>query len=352
MRTNSNRLTLLAPGCFSALAHAQDAPIQQNRAQNTPEINDSKVLSTATQSYEQALAEVLHQPVPSLGQLPIAQHRFLFDTDKKAPQHCVCAELVHLQADKDNARLLPMQSLALSDDDSNQLIQALNDLIQADGMEVIRTKPNSYYLTGMDASHLDSWPAHAVANGKIANYLPRKSEAGDWRRLITEVQMLFYSHPVNQSRAANGQLPINAMWFWGGEQLHEYQTVNELQLIANDAFACGYGKSIGVPTLRADEFLWPQDTSEIKYSETVVVDLGVYSAWLCGDQDALLKAKKDLHDQWIAPAQNAVANGALAEFILDGCEGQAIVEKPKARSLGFSFKRFSLRNLFNKRRSS
>ena len=66
----------------------------------------------------------------------------------------------------------------------------------------------------MPATKHDTWPAHTVANGKIADYLPRDAEAGDWRRLMTEVQMLFHAHSVNIERANQQKLPINAMWFF------------------------------------------------------------------------------------------------------------------------------------------
>jgi len=155
MRLNSTQISLIAPGCFSTLANTSESDSLRDPVESVPEPNDSSVIASSVRAYEQALAKFLHQPIPELGALPVAQHRYLFDTGKKAPH---------------------------------------------DGLEVLRTTPNNYYLTGMPASELDTWPTHAVANGKIADYLPRKTAAGDWRRLMTEVQMLFHAHPVNIAR--------------------------------------------------------------------------------------------------------------------------------------------------------
>jgi len=343
MPLNSARITLIAPGCFSSLAHA-DAPESRSApADSVPELNDSSVMKSSSRSYEQALAVVLNQPIPELGALPVAQYRFLFDTDKKAPPHCVCAELIHLQADKDNARLLPMQSLNVTDDEANQLIEALNNLIRDDGLELIRTKNNHYYLTGMPANELDTWPAHAVANGKIADYLPRKSEAGDWRRLMTEAQMLFHAHPVNVVRANANQLPINGIWFWGGMQAPAPALTDSVVLVATDAFTCGMAKTVNVIAQHPDDFDWTQWQSDV-----IVVDLSVYEAWLRGDHAALQKAKQVLHEQWVMPAQKAVANGVCGEFMLDGCEGQAILEKAKQAAPGRFWQRFSVRKWFDR----
>jgi len=314
-----------------------------NPVDSTPELNDSRVVVSTNRAYEQALADVLHQSVPELGALPVAQHRFLFDTDKNAPPHCVCAELIHLQADKDNARLVPMQALNVTEDESDQLIGALNDLIGHDGLEVLRTTPDHFYLTGMPAGELDTWPAHAVANGKIADYLPRKTAAGDWRRLMIEVQMLFHAHPVNVARANAQQLPINGMWFWGGSRVSTHASTGEVDLYATDAYTAGLARSMNIGHKPLNHFDWSDLAGEI-----IVVELGVYSAWLRADHAAMQNAKQALQEQWIIPAQLAVANGLCNKFKLDGCEGQAIVEKPKTMSEPAFWKRFYIGNWFKR----
>jgi hypothetical protein len=45
--------------------------------------------------------------------------------------------------------------------------------------------------------------------------MPNVSQAGDLLRLISEMQMLLYTHPLNDAREARGALPINAIWFNG-----------------------------------------------------------------------------------------------------------------------------------------
>lgn len=338
MPTNSPRVTLLAPGCFSAIAQAENGASEPGPPENglAPDVNDSKAVATQTQAYEQALAVALQQPVLDMGALPIAQLQFPLTSVEAMPEHCVCAELIHLQADRDNARLIPEAALSISEDESAQLLDALNALIGPDGLNVHRNPTGQCYLTGMPAAALDTWPAHAVANGKIANFLPRRADAGDWRRLLTEVQMLFHAHPVNAARAELNQLPINAMWFWGGKRSDQFLPVTNLVLIADDAYACGLGAALNLNTrplassawtVLVQDYLQNMTTDEFLINDLVIVDLCVYAAWLSGDQAAISAAKQLLHKQWIVPVQSAVADGLVSEFVLDGCEGQAIVER-------------------------
>lgn len=340
MPTNSLRVTLLAPGCFTAIARAEDDAPTPPAGELAPEVNESKAVATQSQAYEQSLAAALQQPVPELGALPVALYQFQSESGESAPEHCVCAELIHLQADKDNARLVPEAALNIDSKESKELLDSLNELINPDGLNVHRSAGGHIYLTGMPAAALDTWPAHAVANGKIANSLPRQSNAGDWRRLLTEVQMLFHAHPVNAARAELNQLPINGMWFWGGNQSVSVSPVTNMLLVADDAYARGLGAALNLNTESLASSSWENlvrdylsgsENNDASIDEIVMVDLSAYQAWLSGDQVALAQAKDQLQTQWITPLQKAVTNDLVAEFILDGCEGQAIVERPLQR---------------------
>jgi len=329
------------------------------------DLNDAAVRATGTQAYEQALAAALKQAVPDMGALPAALYQFPLDAQTTVPQHCVCAELIHLQADKDNARLVPEAALDISSVESQQLLDSLNQLINADGLEVQRTPAGRCYLTGMPATGLDSWPAHAVANGKIANSLPRQAEAGDWRRFLTEVQMLFHSHPVNEARAERGLLPVNGMWFWGGNQSVQIKPMTDIALVANDVYAKGLSATLNLDVENAASSTWSEleqrYAQNLNINEIVIVDQAAYDAWLCGDYAALSIAKKRLHERWITPIQQAVFDGVVAEFVLDGCEGQAIVEhqsnQSTANSVGagllekLSLKRFSIKHFFGPKKN-
>ncbi len=70
------------------------------------------------------------------------------------------------------------------------------------------------YLSGMDASQLESFPPSFLANRNASAYLPDGEDSGQLRRLMTELQMLLHAHPVNEERERLGKLPVNSLWFW------------------------------------------------------------------------------------------------------------------------------------------
>lgn len=43
-------------------------------------------------------------------------------------------------------------------------------------------------------------------------FLPSGRDLKRWQKLLTELQMLLHTHPVNQARVARGERPINSLW--------------------------------------------------------------------------------------------------------------------------------------------
>lgn len=52
----------------------------------------------------------------------------------------------------------------------------------------------------------------AAAHGQNAHHLMPENPA--LRRLLAEMQMLLYQHPVNEAREARGVQPLNGLWFF------------------------------------------------------------------------------------------------------------------------------------------
>ncbi|HJV96354.1 MAG TPA: hypothetical protein VJ608_09975, partial [Albitalea sp.] len=50
------------------------------------------------------------------------------------------------------------------------------------------------------------------------------------RRLQNEVQMLLYTHPINDAREARGELPVNSFWLSGCGRLQQANTAAPLQV--------------------------------------------------------------------------------------------------------------------------
>jgi hypothetical protein len=55
-----------------------------------------------------------------------------------------------------------------------------------------------------------------VAGSDVFGFQPTGSDGARLRRLMTEMEMWLFDHPVNRARAAQARQPVTGLWLWGG----------------------------------------------------------------------------------------------------------------------------------------
>lgn len=292
--------------------------------------------TTSNTSVEQALMQLLGFSSVDAGRIPAALFRYPIDMQRPAPRHTVCADPVHLRAERDHARLVPAAALDIEPAEAHDLLGALNNLVGADGLNFELAEPGRWYLTGMPAHALDTWPVHAVAQRNVANFMPAQGEAAEWRRLMTEVQMLMHTHAVNVAREQRGRLTINGIWFWGGAACPEPPSCPAVRLFADDYFSRGLAAQIGLrvlPLIHASIVTDPAantaidvaiDTARKAGECIIVVDESVQDTWLSGDAEAMARSEDRLGRHWLTPFRAALSGGRLDRLVVDGCDGVAV----------------------------
>ena len=72
----------------------------------------------------------------------------------------------------------------------------------------------------------------SLARGAIFPWLPSGSDAGRWRRWLSEMQMLLHEHPANFAREARGTVPVTGMWISDGGRVAEAKPVSDSTILA------------------------------------------------------------------------------------------------------------------------
>lgn len=129
------------------------------------------------------------------------------------------ADPVHLLVDRDQVAMLPRGALDMSADEAQALAASFNETYAADGFLLEAPHPQSWYLRAPEAWHCRTWNPAQVEGWAITEFMPAGPDEDALRKLMNEIQMLFYEHPVNQARERSGKLVINSLWLWGGGKL-------------------------------------------------------------------------------------------------------------------------------------
>jgi hypothetical protein len=116
---------------------------------------------------------------------------------------------------RDHATLTDPAALALREDESRALLAAMQPYFETDGITLHYLAPERWLAEGEMFRHLPTASLDRVLSRNVDGWLPEGHSARDLRRLQNEMQMLLYTHPLNDARAAQGQPPVNSIWISG-----------------------------------------------------------------------------------------------------------------------------------------
>jgi len=111
----------------------------------------------------------------------------------------------------------------ISNEESHQLINALNDTLGSDTVHFYPGVSYRHILKikgGADALRAACTPPHDIPGQSIADFLPRGSGSEILLDIMKRSDDILRLHPVNAARRACGDVPATMLWlFWGSGQL-------------------------------------------------------------------------------------------------------------------------------------
>lgn len=166
---------------------------------------------------ERALARA-HGLPGAPGQVPWAA----FDTGTIGVP-CAWLRPCHWQLGMDHVNLLPPGQLGLSEEESRRLLATAEPLLREDGITLSYMHPDAWLAQGELFRGLTTWSMARAAQQSLTREVlalaATPAHSAHLRRLQNEIQMLLYTHPVNDAREQARQWPVNALWIEGAGTL-------------------------------------------------------------------------------------------------------------------------------------
>ena len=130
-------------------------------------------------------------------------------------QHWALISPCHLQIHSDHVAMQDPDVLQLGEDESRTLLVAMQPYFEEDGITLHWHSAHTWLAQGSVFQKLASASLARVRGQPTDPWIPRQSAAQSLRRLQNEMQMLLYTHAVNDARGARGQAPVNGFWISG-----------------------------------------------------------------------------------------------------------------------------------------
>lgn len=122
----------------------------------------------------------------------------------------------HWQVGQAQVTLLAPEELALAEDESRALLSAMQPFFAEDGITLLYDTPTHWLARGEVFRGLASAAPERAIGRDVAPWLPASALL---RRLQNEMQMLLYTHAVNDTRSARRALAVNSFWLSGSGAL-------------------------------------------------------------------------------------------------------------------------------------
>jgi hypothetical protein len=150
---------------------------------------------------------------------------------------CAWMSPCHWRVGVDRMSLLDPFDLQLSEAESQAFLALIAPWLAQDGLTFLRhhhasNSPHAWLITGDLLRDLPCASLACAVGRSLDPWLPSTGnpQGAVLRRLQNELQMLLYTHPLNEQREAEGRLPVNAVWLHGAGALAAGFEANPLVL--------------------------------------------------------------------------------------------------------------------------
>jgi hypothetical protein len=125
----------------------------------------------------------------------------------------------HWAVHADHVAMHDPRTLRLDAAESEALMQAMAPYFLEDGLTLHYVQADTWLVRGEVLRALPTASLERVRGQAVDAWLPRTPAARVIRRLQNEMQMLLYTHPINDARAARGVPAVNSFWLSGTRDL-------------------------------------------------------------------------------------------------------------------------------------
>ena len=122
---------------------------------------------------------------------------------------------VQLVPGREQIRLGDPAELQLDEAASRELLEIVRPLFESEGVSLHWLAPLQWLATHDSLAALPCASLDRVIGRHLDPWLPAQPAARLLRRLQNEVQMLMYTHPINEQREAAGLPVVNSVWLSG-----------------------------------------------------------------------------------------------------------------------------------------
>ena len=204
----------MSEGCKQALRPLALTHLEKLLARLAPVHTEAGDEFTFSMPHERALARLCGLPGDD-GRIPWAAWQVEQAGRKADDKAWARITPCHWTVGQNHIDMSHPQDMRLQAGESRLLLEAMQPFFEQDGIALEYDAPTLWLAQGELFRDLPTPSLDRVVGRTIDEWMPRSPEGRALRRLQQEMQMLLYTHPVNEERTRGGLLPVNSFWASG-----------------------------------------------------------------------------------------------------------------------------------------
>ena len=204
-------------------------------------------LSRSTLHHSGTPVEMFSRVLPAIGISPpeegLAALRLWGQTGDRPNVWIAAADPVHLEPRLDHLCLHALEGPQSPKSDLRAIFDFLQNSLGTDSNFAFARIGRHGYLRGDSAIATAALSASVLDGLEPDEYMPAVEDTAAYLTLTSELQMSLHEHEVNIRREAEGLLPVNSVWLWGGGRAPEKKVQVLPPFFGNDPLFQGYWES-------------------------------------------------------------------------------------------------------------
>jgi hypothetical protein len=232
----------------------------------------------------------------------------------------------HIEIARSHLLMADLRHLALSEEDGRALFDAALASFEEAGYAVRYGDASTWFMRADDWAGMDTASPDAAVGMNLTDWMPTGPRALAYRKLQNEVQMTWFTHPVNAARESRGLPPVNALWIWSGARATTTSPKTVVPAQSGTQFPTTEpGSYPVVATFETPAWLTALGTRQLSSPADIVTALKQDTLLICGnvaapaiasDWSGWLHQMQRLEQELFAPVQAALMRGAIKELRL------------------------------------
>jgi hypothetical protein len=257
--------------------------------------------------------------IPRQQDWPLAPITLEADGRSAEETHWLRADPVHLGLMRDRIVLTDNRVLNLTPEEASALAISIGQHF-GESFKPVPLHPQRWYVPFAEPPRLTTNPPSVARGQGIEPLMPQGDDAMRLRTLLNELQMLLFTHPVNQARETRGELPVNSVWLWGGGTKPAVPTAH-MPIYARDSEARALGTFCRAPVLSPPSYL---EKAMLEAEGVTLLD-ELAEVGECGDAYGWRDAIRGLEKNWFVPLLESLREvGPAGLCLMDPVNGKAL----------------------------